>query len=190
MIQVVGYTQRKDGVAEGHVVCVELDTNHDGTLDLVRLFNEKGLMESEEADRNFDGKSDVWISYEDGLVTKQVFDNQFRGEPDEWQYFRSVCAKSQKDGTCPEKRAELKRTERDRNGDGKVDTWEFYVADTNGLPKLERIGIDTDGDGKVDEWYRDEASRAARAQPEKPATAPSAAPSSSASGKRKEALPT
>lgn len=175
MVQVVGYQKNKRGVNEGHIVCVELDTNHDGNLDLVRLFDERGLIESEEADRNFDGKSDVWIAYEEGLVAKQVFDSQFKGQPDEWQYF---------------KLGKLKRTERDRDGDGKVDTWEFYVADTGGLPKLERIGIDGDGDGKVDSWFRDEAARAAKAAADNPAGAASASPSGSASGKRKEAIKT
>lgn len=187
MIQVTGYTKNKSGINEGRVICVELDTNHDGTLDLVRLFNDKGLIESEEADRNYDGKSDVWINYEEGLVTKQVFDNQFRGQPDEWEYFRAVCVDAKLVGVCKDKRSQLKRAERDRDGDGKVDTWEFYVNDTAGNPKLERLGIDTDGDGKVDQWYRDEAARAAKAAAETPATSPSASPSGSAPGKKKEA---
>ncbi len=187
MVQVTGYTKTKSGVAEGHVICLEIDTNHDCVLDLIRLFDDQGRLASEEADRNYDGKSDVWITYEDGLIAKAVFDDQFRGQPDEWEYFRTVCMKAQSDGACPDKRSMLKRAERDRDGDGKVDTWEFYVTDANGLPKLERIGIDTNGDGKVDQWYRDEAAAAVKAASQAPAASASAAPSSTPSSKKKEA---
>jgi antitoxin component YwqK of YwqJK toxin-antitoxin module len=151
---------------------MELDTNHDGLLDLLRVFNEKGELESEEADRNYDGKSDVWVTYENGAMTKQAFDNTFsRGVPDETDYYR--------DG-------KLKRIERDRNGDGKTDVWEFYV---NG--RLERMGVDLDFSGRVSVWYRDEIARAeqkkiASASAASAAASASAAPS--ASGKRKEAL--
>ena len=41
------------------------------------------------------------------------------------------------------------RVETDRNGDGRVDTWEYYEGG-----KLDRIGTDNDGDGIVDKWER------------------------------------
>ncbi len=168
MIEVLAYGKNANGTPEGRVVCMELDTNHDGTLDLIRLFNDKGEMESEEADRNYDGKSDLWITYEKGVIAKQAFDTTFKtGKEDEIHYYR--------DG-------KLKRIERDRNGDGKIDIWEFYVND-----KLERMGVDLDFNGKVDVWYRDELARAeAKKLAPPPAASASAAPS--ASGKKKEAL--
>lgn len=172
MVEVLAYQKSAGGIAEGKVVCMEVDTNHDGALDLIRVFNDQGLIESEEADRNFDGKSDVWVSYDKGFVTKQAFDSKFSGKADEFHYYTN---------------GKLKRIERDRNGDGKIDVWEFYVND-----RLERMGIDLNLDGKVDVWYRDEVARAQAAKTSGPATpaastSASAAPSGSAGKKKGEA---
>ena len=41
----------------------------------------------------------------------------------------------------------LVRKERDTNGDGKIDYWEYWE---NG--EIDRIGIDVDADGQVDKW--------------------------------------
>jgi hypothetical protein len=159
--------------SEGRIVCMELDTNHDGVLDLLRVFNEKGELDSEEADRNYDGKSDVWLTYETGVMIRQDFDVTFHGAKDEWDYYSKANPKD------PSSKSQLKRIERDRNDDGKVDTWEYYV---NG--KLERMGLDTNGDGRVDTWYRDEVARAEQiktAQAAAAASASAAAASAAAS---------
>lgn len=171
MVEVISFTKTAGGTSEGHVVCMEVDTNRDGTLDLIRTFADTGDLEAEEADRNYDGKSDVWISYEKGVIAKQAFDSKFKGVADEYHYY--------KDG-------KLKRVERDRNGDGKIDVWEFYV---NG--RLERMGVDSDFDGRVNVWYRDEIARAAQKSlsggttPAATASAP-AVPSAAASGSVKK----
>ena len=167
MVEVIGYHKGPAGVSEGRPLCMELDTNKDGTLDLLRVFDDAGEIESEEADRNYDGKSDVWITYEKGLILKVAFDTQFKGLADETHYYR--------DG-------KLKRIERDRNGDGKVDVWEFYLADG----KLERMGVDLDFNGKVDTWYRDELARAEQKKTAAAASSASAAASGSASGAPKK----
>src|SRR5258708_37897236 len=39
------------------------------------------------------------------------------------------------------------RIEMERDGDGKIDRWEYYVDN-----KLSRVGSSTRGDGVVDEW--------------------------------------
>ena len=161
MVEVIGYAKSASGVSEWRPLCMELDTNRDGILDLLRVFDDKGEIESEEADRNYDGKSDIWITYESGQIAKQSFDTLFKGNPDEFHFYR--------DG-------KLKRIERDRNGDGKMDVWEFYLA--NG--QLERMGVDLDFNGKVDTWYRDELARAEQKKVAAAAApAVSAAPSSS-----------
>lgn len=171
MVEVISYEKTASGSAEGRVVCMEVDTNRDGVLDLIRTFADDGGLEAEEADRNYDGKSDVWISYEKGVVAKQAFDSKFAGKADEYHYY--------KDG-------KLKRVERDRNGDGKIDIWEYYV---NG--RLERMGVDSDYDGRVNVWYRDEVARAAQkslsaaSNPPAAASAP-AVPSASASASVKK----
>jgi hypothetical protein len=172
MVEVIGYSKGASGISEGRPLCMELDTNRDGVLDLLRVFDDRGQIESEEADRNYDGKSDIWITYEKGQIAKQSFDTMFKGNPDEFHFYR--------DG-------KLKRIERDRNGDGKMDIWEFYLV--NG--QLERMGVDLDYNGKVDTWYRDEL---ARAEQKKTAAAnappaPSAAPSTSAAPKTKSSAP-
>jgi hypothetical protein len=140
MVEVLAYAKGTSGASEGHVICMEVDTNRDGVLDLLRTFTDKGDLESEEADRNYDGKSDIWVTYANGVISKQSFDSKFSGVADEFHFY--------KDG-------KLKRIERDRNKDTKVDVWEFYV---NG--RLERMGIDFDFNGRVDAWYRDEVARA------------------------------
>jgi hypothetical protein len=44
----------------------------------------------------------------------------------------------------------IDRIEIDRDEDGKIDRWEYYVGN-----KLEKVGTSTRGDGIVDEWaYR------------------------------------
>lgn len=174
MVEVISYNKSAGGAANGHVVCMELDTNRDGSLDLIRTFADTGDLEAEEADRNYDGKSDIWITYDKGVISKQVFDTSFRGKPDEYHYY--------KDG-------KLKRVERDRNADGKIDTWEFYVEG-----RLERMGVDSDFDGRVNIWYRDEVARAAQKSMNAPAAtsaapaAPVASPSGSVKKKSSEAL--
>lgn len=174
MVEVIAYAKGASGTtSEGRVVCMEVDTNRDGELDLLRTFAETGDLESEEADRNYDGKADIWISYEKGVIAKQSFDSKFSGKADEFHYY--------KDG-------KLKRIERDRNGDGKVDVWEYYV---NG--RLERMGIDSDFDGRINDWYRDEVARAEQKKLSGGTTAPAASASASASGsaapkKAKEAM--
>lgn len=168
MVEVIGYKKGASGLSEGRPLCMELDTNRDGKLDLLRTFDDNGEIESEEADRNYDGKSDVWTTYDKGQISKIAFDSRFKGTPDEFHYYR--------DG-------KLKRIERDRNGDGKIDVWEFYTADGT----LERMGVDLNFDGKVDVWYRDELARAAAKAAEAAKAPPAASASPSASVKKKAA---
>jgi len=117
------------------IVCREIDTNLDGIKDVVRTFNAKGEAIHEEADRNYDGKLDVWVSFVDGRMSEEDIDSNFDGKVDVWKFYV--------DG-------ELTRVKRDTNGDGKPDVWEIY---THG--KLDRMGVDTEFDGHVDRWDRD-----------------------------------
>lgn len=117
------------------IVCREVDTNLDGLKDVVRTFNAKGEALHEEADRNFDGKIDVWVSFVNGRMSEEDIDSNFDGKIDVWKRYV--------DG-------DLVQIKRDTNGDGKPDVWEAYIKG-----KLDRMGVDTNMDGHVDRWDRD-----------------------------------
>jgi hypothetical protein len=118
------------------LVCREIDTNLDGIKDVVRTFNPKGEALHEEADRNYDGRIDLWINFVDGRLAEEDVDTNNDGKPDVWKFYV--------DG-------QLQRIRRDRNFDGKADIWEIYSRG-----RLERVGLDDSYDGHVDRWDRDE----------------------------------
>ena len=118
------------------LVCREIDTNLDGIKDVVRTFNAKGEAAHEEADRDYDGRIDVWIKFVDGRLAEEDVDTNHDGKPDVWKFYV--------DG-------QLQRIRRDRNFDGKPDIWEIYSRG-----RLERVGIDDAFDGHVGRWDRDE----------------------------------
>lgn len=129
------------------VVCREVDTNLDGIKDVVRFFNPKGEAIKEMADTNYDGKIDVWSSFDQGRLVEEDIDTDFDGRVDVWKsYSKGV----------------LTKIKRDRNHNGKPDVWEIYVTDKNGVPHLERMGVDETGDGHVDHWDRDDVLRQQR----------------------------
>ncbi len=123
------------------LICREVDTNFDGIKDVVRTYNEKGEPVHEEADTDYDGNVDTWITFSNGRIAEEDLDTNHDGKPDVWKFYL--------DGA-------LSRVQRDTNFDGKPDVWEIY---TKG--HLDRIGVDVDFDGHVDRWDRDEAARQA-----------------------------
>lgn len=136
------------------LVCREIDTNLDGIKDVVRFYNEKAESLYEEADSDYDGLIDTWLTFAGGRIVKEARSTTGQGKPDVWKYYT--------DGR-------VSRIERDTNGDGKADRWELYAEG-----KLERIGVDLDHDGQVDRWDRDEIKKladeaAARKDDEPPA---------------------
>jgi hypothetical protein len=118
------------------LACMEVDTNLDGVKDVVRTFNAKGEVQHEEADRDYDGKIDVWINFVDGRLAEEDVDTNHDGKPDVWKFYVN---------------GDLQRIRRDRNFDGVPDEWEMYAKG-----RLERVGLDETGDGHVDRWDRDE----------------------------------
>jgi hypothetical protein len=131
------------------LVCREIDSNLDGIKDVVRTFNNKGEAVHEEADRDYDGRIDVWIKFVDGRIAEEDVDTNKDGRPDVWKFYVN---------------GQLQRIRRDRNGDGKPDVWEIY---TKG--RLERMGLDETSDGHVDRWDRDEQLKKEQDQAEKKA---------------------
>jgi hypothetical protein len=129
------------------LICREIDTNLDGTKDVVRTFNDHGEAVGEEADTNYDGKVDTWIRFAGGHINKVEVDLNADGRPDETRYYL---------------KGKLSRVHRDTNRDGRPDVWEVY---TDG--HLERIGVDLDFDGHVDRWDRDEVAHKIAEQKER-----------------------
>jgi hypothetical protein len=118
------------------LACREVDTNLDGIKDVVRTFNQKGEAMHEEADRDYDGRVDVWLNFVDGRLAQEDLDTNKDGKPDVWKFYVN---------------GQLQRIRRDRNGDGKPDVWEMYSKG-----RLDRVGMDETYDGHVDRWDRDE----------------------------------
>jgi hypothetical protein len=121
------------------LVCREIDTNFDGVKDVVRRYNDKGESVSEDADSNYDGKIDTWITFIKGRLAEVKLDTNFDGKPDQWKYYTA---------------GKLTRVVRDTNFDGKPDVWEIYRDG-----HLERMGVDVDGDEHVDRWDHDTEQR-------------------------------
>jgi len=118
------------------LICREVDTNLDGMKDVVRLYSDKGESLHENADTNYDGKIDTWITFAGGRIGRLEVDTDHNGQPDETHFYV---------------RGRLSRIERDTNQNGKADIWEIYSQG-----HLQRMGLDIDHDGHVDRWDRDE----------------------------------
>ena len=118
------------------LVCREIDTNLDGVKDVVRKYNDKGESLYEEADANYDGRVDTWLTFSKAHLADAKLDTDFDGNPDEWDYYVG---------------GHVSRVKRDTNHDGKPDRWEIYGLDG----KLERMGVDVDNDERVDRWNVD-----------------------------------
>jgi hypothetical protein len=143
------------------MVCREIDTNLDGVKDVMRTFNDKGESLREEADADYDGRIDTWITFNKGRLQQVALDQDRDGRPEKWEYYLN---------------GELSRIQRDTNRDNKPDVWEFYQRG-----QLERMGVDVDHDGHVDRWDHDEVVRKALDLAERAAEASSGAPRAAAS---------
>ena len=132
-------TKQVGGEQRRILLCREVDTNLDGIKDLVRTYDERGEVATEQADSDYDGKVDTWIRFAEGRISKVEVARRGSGAADEFRYYS---------------KGQLSRLQRDENHDGKPDVWEIYAHG-----RLERMGVDLDFDGKVDRWYRDEVAR-------------------------------
>lgn len=115
--------------------CREVDTNLDGVIDLVRTYTDDGQPLMEQADSDYDGRVDTWVTFARGKVAHLETDKNGDGKPDEYRVYSQGV---------------LTKVQRDTDHDGRIDTWEVYEHG-----RLNRIGTDRNGDEKVDRWYRD-----------------------------------
>ena len=118
------------------ILCREVDTNLDGMKDLLRTYGDDGERLTEQADTNYNGHIDTWITFGKSRPSKVELDKNGDGKPDEWKFYV--------DG-------KLARAQRDTNNDEKPDIFEIYDGG-----RLERMGLDVDFDGQVDTWHRDQ----------------------------------
>jgi hypothetical protein len=147
---------RKGPDGRDQVVRRESDLNHDGRIDLWEYYDDRGALEKQVADLDFDGKADVILFFEKGQLVRKELSFGFDGKPHVVAYYE---------------KGKLVRKEKDDNGDGKIDTWEYWEGG-----ELDRVGVDSDGDGKVDRWEsRRGASAEAGVTPAPAATATPAA---------------
>lgn len=111
-----------------------LDVNFDGSVDVIRYYDIRGDLESQQVDVDFDGGLDRTDSFDEGIVNIRETDENGDGEVDVTRYYRNGV---------------LHRMEMDTDFDGQPDTWRFYEDG-----HLLRIGQDTNGDEDIDAWLR------------------------------------
>lgn len=118
------------------LLCREVDTNLDGVKDVLRTYGDHGERLTEQADSDFDGRIDTWITFGKTRPAQVEFDKNRDGKPDETRFYTA---------------GKVTRIQRDTNGDEKPDVFEIYDEG-----QLVRMGIDANFDGQVDIWHRDQ----------------------------------
>jgi hypothetical protein len=72
------------------LVCREFDRNRDGRYDSVRHYDAKGEPSFEEIDTDHDGRIDLWLFFHNGKVGEEQRDTNLDGEPDETITFNEL----------------------------------------------------------------------------------------------------
>ncbi len=124
----------------------EIDVNFDQRIDIVEYYKGepgKEIKEREEFDLDFDGRVDEVRKYDNGNLVEMQLDLGFDGRIDTWMFYQMTKNEDGKDVN------RLNERRRDENGDGVVDSWEYYVKG-----KLQKIGRDSNGDGQPDMFTR------------------------------------
>lgn len=117
---------------DGRELCVEIDMNFDGRIDVTRLFDGSGKIELEQHDFDFDGRLDQQAFYAEGKMVRKELDTDFDNMIDTWLWCSGAA---------------VDRLERDRHHTGQVDTWEAYEKG-----RLAGINYDNNNDGKIERW--------------------------------------
>ena len=122
------------------MICRENDVNGDGRKDVIRYYDDEGRSLREEEDRDFDGRMDLILVFQDGQPRVKEIDQNGDGKVDTKIFLED---------------AEPERAERDMAGRStaqqwRPDRWEYYQEG-----HMVRMGTDLDGDSKVDRWDRD-----------------------------------
>jgi hypothetical protein len=142
------YLNAGEGVESRLVmICRETDANGDGKKDVIRYYDDEGRSLREESDRNFDGKMDVALIFQDGKIAVKELDENHDGKIDTKIFMED---------------SKPLRAERDLKGRSTAqhwqpDRWEYYEEG-----RMVRMGTDLDGDERVDRWDRDLEFKAAK----------------------------
>jgi len=111
----------------------EADLNFDGRKDILREFDDEGVLRREEVDLDFDGKLDEIVVYEKGILKQKQIFRTGSSRPFIWKFFEE---------------GKMSRMDRDDNSDGRADYCELWYAGE----KLSKRGWDKDGNGECDYW--------------------------------------
>ena len=142
------------------MICREIDVNGDGSKDVIRYYDDEGRSLREESDRDFDGKMDLALVFQDGTVERRESDDDGDGDIDTKIFYEE---------------GKPMRAERDLAGrstatEWRPNRWEYYEDG-----RVVRMGTDLDGDTRVDRWDRDASHESgAQAAPEAQAAAEAA----------------
>jgi len=111
------------------------DTNEDGKIDQIALFDKRGRIIKLEIDSNADEVMDRFQYYEKEQIIRVESDADLNGRIDTWEYYKN---------------GQLARVERDEKGIGKISLKIFYRND-----KKYRLIMDKDNDGRfeITEWF-------------------------------------
>ncbi len=144
----------------GRVESLAEDTNHDGMPDRWVHYDADGQGTKVEIDRNSDGNKDGFYVYEGGSLAYEEHDTDDDGRVDrrvEYEGSRRAIVREDRNGdgtmelqTYYDENEITERTERDTNGDGRTDVWEFFEGDDPEKVQLVRKEEDLNADGQPD----------------------------------------
>ena len=148
-----GATVVRDAV--GRLVRAEFDTDADGRVDVLNLY-ENGKLASQRTDTDRDGRLEttVWVDG-NGEPVRGEIDATGDGTPDVAEWYADGYVVERRTDTNGDGRFDVVavavagrvvRTEQDVDSDGRVDHWWFYDADGRETAAL----VDADGDGHPD----------------------------------------
>lgn len=72
------------GSAKVYPKKVQVDTDYDGKIDRVEVYDDTGSIQKVESDTDKDGKIDEWITYKDGKAVRSEKDTNNDGKMDIW----------------------------------------------------------------------------------------------------------
>jgi len=112
------------------VACQAYDLNFDGKIDSWVYFDAGGKIRRRETDYDRDGRVDEIAIFASGVIIQKHRATTLNNRLDTWDFFNA---------------GKLARSERDSDGDARVDQWWEYPK-----PECPLIHSDVDGDGRPD----------------------------------------